>query len=135
MFNRSDTKTMVVGLTAVMSSEVLGWPTVATAVLKLLKDSVMAGDKELKDEAPAEAEVTFDSHFSKLHHAAKKATDYFPQTPDAAAPFAALLTEMAGGTGATTMIREEMGKVQGWEQGEGEKVMEVMVQKYGVRLG
>ena len=135
MFNRSDTKTMVVGLTAVMRGQGQEWPTVAVAVLKLLKDSVMAGDKDLKDDAPAEVEVTFDSHFSKLHHAAKKATDYFPQTPDVAAPFAALLGEMGAGAGAAGAIRDEIGKVQGWDVGEGEKVMQQLIQRYGVRLG
>ena len=114
MFNKSDSKTMTVGLTALLDDEGVmtfdggaTWSQTAVCIMKLLSTSVNASNvaEDKVDGGEEEVELNFDSSFSKLHHAGKALVDKFPGVADPAVGFAAALTKGEGTNELVEVVR------------------------------
>lgn len=105
-FNRSDTKTMIVGMIMLMKEpDIAGmdngnvWATMVCAILKLvgsgnvLMSSADDGKHNEDGGDDVEIEIRFDSSFSKLHFAGKPVTDKFPDISDPAGLLAKSIQE------------------------------------------
>ncbi|GMI16271.1 hypothetical protein TrLO_g11928 [Triparma laevis f. longispina] len=150
MFNKSDSKTMTVGLTALLNDEGVmtfdggaTWSQTAVCVMKLLSTSVNASNTENKEDAKGdseEVELNFDSSFSKLHHAGKPLVDKFPNVTDPAVGFAQALTKgcakMPGVVQAIQAKCQDEKIVAAWEKegASATEIMQVMTTRYGAKL-
>lgn len=146
VFNKSDNKVMVVGITMLMKeAEVVNfeggkhWAQMVAGVLKLVASGIADDSKGADDDGEVEIEISFDSSFSKLNFARKPVTDRLPEVHDKEGLLAKIIGECcASKPGVLVNLLQMTFNDQKVVEACGEikpgDVLQQLLQKYNVNL-